>query len=59
MCPARDMPSLAHCLLEEADTRMFANVTEAAQRANKKISSRTIDSDVVILVIQQLGVDEL
>ena len=39
------MSSLVHCLLEEADARMFANITETAERANKKISSRTIDSD--------------
>ena len=32
MCPACDMSSLAPCLHEEADTRMFARATEAAKR---------------------------
>ena len=41
---------------------MFAHATEAAKRANKKISSRTVGTDVALLVIyvvQQLRVDEL
>ena len=62
MCPARDMSSLMPCLHEEADTRMFAHAMEAAKRLYKKISSHTVDTDVVALVIpvvQQLGVDEL
>ena len=37
--PACDLPSFAHCLHEEADTRIFARATEAAGRPNKKISS--------------------
>ena len=56
------MSSLAPRLHEEADTRMLAHDTEAAKKANKKISSRTVDTNVVVLVIpvvQQLGVDEL
>ena len=60
MCPVRDMSSLAPCLHEEADTRMFARAL-ATKRA-EKISSRTVDTNVVVLVIpmvQQLGVDEL
>ena len=47
MCSACDMPSFAPCLHEEADTRIFARSTEAA----KKISSCTVDTDVVVLVI--------
>ena len=56
------MSSFASCLHEEADTIMFAHATEAAKRANKKICSRTVATDVVVLVIhvvQQLRVDEL
>ena len=56
------MSSFAPCLHKEADTIMFAHATEAAKRANKKISSRTAGTDVVVLVIhvvQQLRVDEL
>ena len=51
MCPACDMPSFAPCLHEEADTRIFASVTEAAKRPYKKISSYAVDTDVVVLVI--------
>ena len=50
MCPARDMPSFALCLHEEADTRIFACATEAAKRLNKKISSGAVDTDEVVLV---------
>ena len=45
------MPSLAPYLHEEADTRMFARATEAAKSPNKKISSFTVDTGVVVLVI--------
>ena len=56
------MSSLAPCMHEEAGTIMFAHATEAAKRANKKISSRTVGTDVEVLVIhdvQQLRVDGL
>ena len=49
-------------LREEADTRMFAHTQEAAKRANKKISSRTVGTDVGVLVVPvvvQPRVDEL
>ena len=45
------MPLFAPCLYEEADTRIFARALEAAKMPNKKISSRTVDTDVVVLVI--------
>ena len=45
------MSSLATCLHGEADTIMFAHAAEPAKRANKKICSRTIGTDVVVLVI--------
>ena len=45
------MPSLAPCLHEEADKRIFARATEAAKRPYKKISSCAVDTDVVVLVI--------
>ena len=60
--PARDVSSLSPCLHEEADTRLFTQATETAKRPNKKISSCTVDTDVVVLVIpvvQQLWLDEL
>ena len=41
----------APCLHEETDTRIFARATEGAQRPNKKISSSSVDTIVVVLVI--------
>ena len=51
VCLASDMPLFAPRLYEEADTRIFARALEAAKMPNKKISSRTVDTDVVVLVI--------
>ena len=48
---ACDMPSFVPCLHEEADTRIFARAREAAKMPYKKISSCTVDTDVVVLVI--------
>ena len=56
------MSSHAPCLHEEADTIIVAHATEAAKRDNKKISSRTVGTDEVVLaitVVQQLRVDDL
>ena len=36
LCPACNMSSLAPCLHEEADTRMFAHATEAAKRLKQE-----------------------
>ena len=40
------MSSLAPCLHEESDTRIFACATEAAKSSYKKISSHAVDTDV-------------
>ena len=45
------MPSFTPCLHKEADTRIFTRAMEAAKRPYKKISSCTVDTDVVVLVI--------
>ena len=45
------MPSFAPCLHEEADKSIFDRAKEAAKRPNKKISSCTVDTIVVVLVI--------
>ena len=53
------MPSFAPCLHKEADTKIFARATEAA---NKEISSYAVYTAIVVMVIpvvQQLWVDEL
>ena len=60
--PAREMSSLAPCSHGDTDTIIFAHAMETAKRANKKISSRNVETDVGVLAIhavQQLGVDEL
>ena len=60
--PARDVSSLAPCSHDETDTIIFAHAMETAKRANKKINSRNVDTDVGVLaihVVQQLRVDEL
>ena len=60
--PVRDTTSLAPCLHEEADTRMFVHAADAASREHKKMIVRTVDTDVVVLavsVFEQLGIDEL
>ena len=45
------MPSFAPCLHEQADTRIFARATEVAKRPNKKISSCSVSTAIVVLVI--------
>ena len=45
------MSSFAPCFHEESDTRIFARITDAAKRPNKKISSCAVDTDVLVLVI--------
>ena len=45
------MLSFAPCLHEEADTRLLTRATEAVKRPNMKISSCTVDTDVVVLVM--------
>ena len=46
------MSSFAPCLHEEADTIMLDHATEAAKRAYTKINSRTVRTNVVVLVMQ-------
>ena len=41
--PVRDTTSLAPCLHEEADTRMFVHAADAASRGHKKMIVRTVD----------------
>ena len=56
------MSSFAPFLNEEADTRILLMLRKQLKCLNRKMSSRTVDTDVEVLVIpvvQQLGVDEL
>ncbi len=53
---------LAPCNHEEADTRMFVHIKHAANRGHRKVTLRTVDTDVVVLSLSffsELGVEEL
>lgn len=49
--PDRDTSSLAQCLHEETDRRLFVHSADAANRGHKKVRARTVDTDVVVLAI--------
>ena len=54
--------SLIPCNHEEADTRIFVYVNSAAEANHRKISIRTVDTDVVVIAValfNALTVDEL
>jgi len=58
----RDTTGLAPCTQEEADTRIFLHVSDAAKHGYRKVMIHTVDSDVLVLAIaaiQQLSIDEL
>ena len=58
----RNTADLAPCTQEEADTRIFLHVSDAANHGYAKVMIRTVDSDVLVLAItavQQLSVDEI
>ena len=58
----RNTTGLAPCTQEEADTRIFLHVADAANHGYGKVMIRTVDSDVLVLAIaavQQLSIDEL
>ncbi|XP_061580540.1 uncharacterized protein LOC133446517 [Cololabis saira] len=46
-----DVTSLTPCTHEEADTRLLLHVTDAVQKGLKKVTIRTVDTDVVVLAI--------
>ncbi len=47
----RDITPLAPCTQEEADTRIFLHVSVAVNHGYGKVMIRTVDSDVLVLVI--------
>ena len=47
LCVAR----LAPCSQEEADTRLLLHVADAVQKGCKKVTIRTVDTDVVVLAV--------
>ena len=44
----------SECNHEEAETRMVVHVLNAAQKHHQKIAIRTIDTDVVVIMLSQL-----
>ena len=61
-CDKQNITALEPCNQEEADTRMLLHAAHAASEGNKKILIRTVDTDVMVLVIahmQRLQVLEL
>lgn len=46
-----DLTHLAPCSHEEADTRIFLHVADAVQKGCKKVTIRTVDTDVVVLAV--------
>lgn len=53
---------LAPCSHEEADTRLLLHVADAVQKGCKKVTIRTVDTDVVVLAVasfNKIAPDEL
>ena len=46
-----DLTSVSECNHEEADTRIFIHVRDAAIKGYSKILLRTVDTDVVVLAV--------
>ena len=44
---------MANCNHEEADTRIVIHVYDALERGAKKVMVRTVDTDVVVILIGQ------
>ena len=42
---------LAPCLQEEADTRLLLHVADVVQKGCRKVTIRTVDTDVVVLAV--------
>jgi hypothetical protein len=47
----QDVSSLAPCTHEEANTRMFLHVMDAAEKGYRRLMLRTVDMDVVIMAV--------
>mgnify|MGYP000079044939 FL=1 len=48
---SRDVSRLAPCTHEEADTRIIPHLEDAVKEGNRKVSIRTVDSDVAVLAV--------
>ena len=50
-----DLTGLVPCSHEEADTRLFLHVADAVKKGYRKLLVRTVDTDVVVVVIATLN----
>ena len=60
--PESYLACLTPCSQEEADTRLFLHAADAVQKGRKKVTIRTVDTDVVVLAVasfSKIGPDEL
>ena len=58
----RDMLGLAPCTQGEADSRIMLHLKDIVMEGNSKVSIRTVDTDVLVLVIKAVecpGITEL
>jgi len=46
-----DLDNVVPCSQEEADTRVFFHASDAVNKGYRKLSVRTVDTDIVILAI--------
>ena len=57
-----DLSNVVPCSHEEADTRLFLHASDGVRKGYKKLSLRTVDTDIVILAIStysEINPDEL
>ena len=60
--PLTDLSGLMPCRHEEADSRIFVHLADAVSKGYKKVSIRTVDTDVVaiaVAAVSEISVDEL
>ena len=57
-----DLDNVVPCSQEEADTRIFLHASDAVNKGYRKLSVRTVDTDIVILAIsmfREINLEEL
>ena len=57
-----DLDNVVPCSQEEADTRIFLHASDAVNKGYRKLSVRTVDSDIVILAVSmfnEINLEEL
>ena len=59
---ATEIDRLSPCNHEEADTRMFLHLKDLSEKGHRKITLKTVDTDVVVIALSQfhkLEIEEL